>query len=134
MDKHSFLDSPGLAVYHLVNNVKLVGVHGVSCGGTVEVYGGGGLEMFLNSFPQGSARFTNVGTGAVDVWALVLIDDTCLVGFGVLILGVAQGYSEGIGPLEVDLDPSSFAQFLKLLCCIRDVGDHYGCFVVAVVG
>ena len=63
MDKHSFLDGPGLAVYLLVDNVKLVGVHGVSCGGAVKVYGGGGLKMFLDSFPQGSARFPNVGTG-----------------------------------------------------------------------
>ena len=52
MDKHSFLDCPGLAVYFLVNNVKLVGVHWVSGGSTVEVYGGGGLEMFLNPVPR----------------------------------------------------------------------------------
>ena len=51
MDKHSFLDGPGLAVHLLMSNVKLVGVQGVSCGGTVKVYGGGGLEMFPNSFP-----------------------------------------------------------------------------------
>ena len=37
--KHSFLDSPGLAVYFLGNNVKLTEVHGVSCGGVVEMYG-----------------------------------------------------------------------------------------------
>ena len=52
MDKHSFLDGPGLAVHLLMSNVKLVGVQGVSCGGTVKVYGGGGLEMFPNSFPR----------------------------------------------------------------------------------
>ena len=45
--------------------------------------------MFLNSFPQGSARLPNVGAGAIDVWALVLVDDPCLIGFGVLVLGVA---------------------------------------------
>ena len=45
--------------------------------------------MLLNSFPQGSARFPYVGTGAVDVWALVLVDDPCLIGFGVLVLWVA---------------------------------------------
>ena len=62
-DKHGFLNGPGLAVYFLVDNVKLVGVHGVSCGGAVNMYGGGGLEMFLNPFSQGPARFPNVGTG-----------------------------------------------------------------------
>ena len=109
MDKHGFLNGPGLAVYLLVNNVKLVGVHGVSYGGAVEMYGGGGFEMFLNPFPQGPARFPNVGTGAVDVWALVLVNDACLVGFGILVLGVAQGCSECVGPLEVDLNTPSFA-------------------------
>ena len=90
--------------------------------------------MFLDPFSQGSARFPNVGTGAVDVWVLVLVYDTCLVGFGILVLGVAQGCPECVGPLEVDLDTSSFAQFLKLVSCFGDVGDHYGGFVVAVVG
>ena len=89
MDEHNLLDGPGLAVYLFMNNVKLVGVHGMSCGGTVVMYGGRGLKMFLNSFPQGSARLPNVGAGAVDVWALVFVDDACLVGFGVLILGVS---------------------------------------------
>ena len=86
--EHGLLYGPGKAVYLFVNNVELVGVHGMSCGGTVVVYGGGGLEMFLNSFPQGPARLPNVGAGALDVWALVFVDDACLVSFGVLILGV----------------------------------------------
>ena len=51
-DKHSFLDGPGLVVYLLVNNVKLVGVHEVFCGGAVKVYGGGGLKMFLTLSPR----------------------------------------------------------------------------------
>ena len=107
-DKYSFLDGPALAVYLLVNNVKLVGVHGVSCGGAVEMYGG--LEVLLDSFPLGSARFPYVGTGAVDVWTLVLVDDPCLTGLGVLVLGVAQSCSEDVGTLEVDLDASAFTQ------------------------
>ena len=86
--EHGLLYGPGKAVYLFVHNVELVGVHGMSCGGTVVVYGGGGLEMFLNSFPQGPARLPNVGAGALDVWALVFVDDACLVSFGVLILGV----------------------------------------------
>ena len=88
-DEHGFLDGPGLAVYLLVYNVKLVGVHRVSCGGSVEVYGGGGLEMFLDSFPQGSARFTNLGAGAIYVGALALVDNACLTGFGILILWIS---------------------------------------------
>ena len=51
MDEHSLLDGPGMAVNLLVHYVELVGVHRVSCGGTVEVYGGGGFEVFLDSVP-----------------------------------------------------------------------------------
>ena len=68
------------------------------------------------------------------MWALVLVYYSCLVGFGVLVLGVAQSCSKGVGPLEVDLDTSSFVKFLELVCCVGDVGDHYGGFVVGVVG
>ena len=88
MYEHSLLDSPGKTVYFFVHNVEFLGVHGMSCGGTVVVYGGGGLEMFLDSFPQGSARLLNVGAGTLDVWALVFVDDACLVGFGVFVLRV----------------------------------------------
>ena len=49
MDEHSLLDGPEMAVDFLVHYVELVGVHGVSCGGTVEVYRAGGFEMFLDS-------------------------------------------------------------------------------------
>ena len=48
-DEHSLLDGPGVAVDFFVYYVELVGVHGMSCGGTVEVYGGRGFEVFLNS-------------------------------------------------------------------------------------
>ena len=58
--EHGLLDGPGKAVYLFVYNVKLVGVHGMSCGGAVVVYGGRGLEMFLNSFPQGYNSSTAV--------------------------------------------------------------------------
>ena len=109
MDKHGFLNDPGLAVYFLVDNIELFGVHGVSCGGAVKMYRGGGLEMFLDPFPQGPARFPNVETGAVEVWALILANVACLVGFGIPILGVVQGCPGGVGPLEVDLKTSSFA-------------------------
>ena len=71
--------------------------------------GEGALKCSLTLSPQGPARFPNVGTGAVDVWSLILVNDACLVGFGILVLGVAQGCSECVGPLEVDLNTSSFA-------------------------
>ena len=90
--------------------------------------------MLLNPFTQGPARFPYVGTGAVDVGALILVNDACLVGFGVLVLGIAQSCPEGVGPLEVDLDTSSFAKFLEFVCCFGNVGDYYGGLVVAVVG
>ena len=132
-DEHGFLNSPGLPVYFFVDNAELVGIYGVSCGSAVKMHGGGGLEMFLNPFTQGPARFPYIGTGAVDVGALILVNDACLVGFGVLVLGIAQSCPEGVGPLEVDLDTSSL-QFLEFVCCFGNVGDYYGGLVVAVVG
>ena len=90
--------------------------------------------MFFDPFSQGSARFPYVGAGVVDVSALVFVYYSCLVCFGVLVLGVAQSCSKGVGPLEVDLDTSSFAKFLELVCYVGDVGDHYGGFVAGVVG
>ena len=54
-DEHSLLDGPGMAVDFFVHYVELVGVHGVSCGGTVEMYRGEGFEMFLDSVPYSSA-------------------------------------------------------------------------------
>ena len=50
-DEHSLLDGHGMADNLLVHYVELVGVHRVSCGGTVEVYGGGDFEVFLDSVP-----------------------------------------------------------------------------------
>ena len=44
-----------MAVDFLVHYVELVGVHGVSYGGTVEVYRGGGFEVFLDSVTLSSA-------------------------------------------------------------------------------
>ena len=49
MDEHGFLDCSGLAVDFLMYYVELVGIHGMVCGGTVLVYGGRGLEVFLDS-------------------------------------------------------------------------------------
>ena len=49
MNEHGFLNGPGLAVNFLVYYTELVGVHGMACGGTVLVYGGRGLEVFLDS-------------------------------------------------------------------------------------
>ena len=89
-DEHCFLDGPRLHVNFLMYNAELVGVHWMSCGGTVEVYGGGGLKMFFNSFPQGSARFSNVRAGEVDVGALVFVDDSCLVGGWIFVFRVAK--------------------------------------------
>ena len=48
-NEHSLLDGPGLAVNFLVYYAELVGVHGMVCGGTVYMYGGRGLEVFLDS-------------------------------------------------------------------------------------
>ena len=52
MYKHSLLDGPELAVNLFVYNVKLVGVHQVSCGGTVKVYGEGVLKCSLTLSPS----------------------------------------------------------------------------------
>ena len=43
------------------------------------------------------------------MWPLVLVDDCCLIGLGVLVLGVSYSCSECVGALEVNLDTSAFA-------------------------
>ena len=135
MDEHSLLDGPELAVCLFVNNVKLVGVHGMSFGGTVVVYGGRGLEMFLNSFPQGSARLPNVGAGAVDMWALVFVDDACLVWFfGSLSLGLPRAVLRVLVPLKWTWIPLLLHSLLNFSAVFVDVGNHYGCFVFVAVG
>ena len=87
-------------VNFLMYNAELVGVHWMSCSGAVEVYGEGGLEMFFNSFPQGSARFTNVRAGAVDVRALVCIYDSCLVGDWIFVFGLPRAVLRVLVPLK----------------------------------
>ena len=64
------------------------------------VDGGGSLEMFLDSFTQGSARFSYVGTGAVYLWAFVVVDDACLIVFRVLVLGLANIVLSVLVPLK----------------------------------
>ena len=67
------------------------------------------------------------------MWALVLVDNSCLVGFRVLVPWVSKGCTEGVGAPEVNLDTSAFAQSFEFFCCFRDVGDHYSCFVVVAI-
>ena len=55
VDEHGLLDGPRMAVDFLVHYVELVGVHGMSSGGAMVVYGGGGFEVFLYAFTQRSA-------------------------------------------------------------------------------
>ena len=55
MDEHGLLDGPELAVHFLVYYVQLVGIQGMACGGTVLVYGGRGLEVFLDPVTKCSA-------------------------------------------------------------------------------
>ena len=54
-DEHGLLDGPRLAVHFLVYYVELVGIRGMTCGGTVLVYGGRGLEVFLDPVTKCSA-------------------------------------------------------------------------------
>ena len=53
--KHGLLDGPRVAVNLLLHYMELVGVHGMSCGDTVVVYRGRGLEVFLDSVNLRSA-------------------------------------------------------------------------------
>ena len=55
VDEHGLFDGPGMAVNFFVYYVELFWVHWMSCSGTVLVDGGGGLEMFLDPFSQGSS-------------------------------------------------------------------------------
>ena len=108
-DEHCFLDGPRLHVNFLMYNVELVGVHWMSCGGAVEVYGGGDFKMFFNPFPQGSAIFPNVRAGAVDVRALVFVDDSCLVGVRIFVFRIAKSCPWGVGALKMYLDAFALA-------------------------
>ena len=81
-DEHGLLDGPGMAVNFLVHYAELVGLHGMSCGSAVVVYGGGGFEVFLYPFTQRSAWLFYVCTGAVYVGALVMVNNLCLVVWG----------------------------------------------------
>ena len=52
--------------------------------------GEGVLKCSLTLSPLGSARFSNVRAGAVDVRALVFVDDSCLVGGWIFVFRVAK--------------------------------------------
>ena len=68
----------------------------------------------------------------MDVWALVLVYNPCLVGFGVFVFRVAQCCSECVCAFEMYLDPSSLAYLLEFVSCVGDVGDNYGGLVVVI--
>ena len=115
-----------------MNNAELVGIHGVSCGVAVVVYWGRGLEMFLYSFPQGSARLPNVGAGAVYVWALELVDDPVWQDLGSLSLGLPRAVLRVLVPLKWTWIPLLCIVFWisQLFCWCKE---HYGCFVFVIV-
>ena len=52
VDEHGLLDCTGMAVNILVHYVELVGVHGMSCGGAVVVYGEGALKCSFTLSPK----------------------------------------------------------------------------------
>ena len=73
------------------------------------------------------------------MWALVMVNDSCLFCFMVFILGVDKGSPEGVGTLEMYLNVSSFAQSSEFVCSVGDVGNNNGgseltAVVLVVVG
>ena len=60
------------------------------------------------------------------MWALVMVNDSCLFCFVVLILGVDKGSPEGVGTLEMYLNVSSFAQSFEFVSSVGDVGNNNG--------
>ena len=73
------------------------------------------------------------------MWALVMVNDSCLFCFVVLILGVDKGSPEGLGTLEMYLNVSSFAQSFEFVSSVGDVGSNNGgseliAVVLVVVG
>ena len=55
-----------------------------------------------------------------------MVDDACLVGFGILVLGVAQCCPEGVEAFKMYLYSFPFAHFFELFTCIGYVGYYYG--------
>ena len=58
-----------------MNYVETVRVQWISCMVAVCVDRGKGLKVFTDSIPQCPACFTYVCLRAVEVWALVMVDD-----------------------------------------------------------
>ena len=98
--EHGFLDGPGMVVNFLVYYTILLWVHGVSCGGAMQVNGGRCLEMFLDPFSQWSAWFPYVSTGAVYVGTFVVVDDPCLAVLGSLSLWLPNNVLSVLVPLK----------------------------------
>ena len=71
--------------------------------------GEGAFKCSLTLSPSDLPDSPNVAAGTMDMWALVLIDDSCLFSFGILVLVVAQCCPKCISTFEMYLYPSSFA-------------------------
>ena len=54
------------------------------------------------------------------MWALVLVYDPCLVGFGIFVFGVAQSCSKSVGPLEVDGGSHSCTLCLLIILTLEE--------------
>ena len=67
------------------------------------------------------------------MWALVMVNDSCLFCFVVLILGVDKGSPEGVGTPEMYLNVSSFAQSFEFVSSVGDVGNNNGGSELVVV-
>ena len=64
-----------------------------------------------------------------------MIDDSCLFGFMVLVLGVNQGYPKSVCTFEVHLYVLPFVKSVEPVSSVWDVGDNNcgSVFVVAVL-
>ena len=89
--------------------------------------------MFLASVSKCPARLTNIFFWAVDLWALVFINDPTFLEFVVFVLGGHEHRFYGVCPFEVYLYALFVADFPELFSQTLYVRNHNGNVPLLVV-
>ena len=82
--------------------------------------------MFLKSVSKSPVRFTNMFFWAVDMWALVLVNDSTFLKFVVFVIRDHEKLLYGVSPFEVYMYALFVAGFLELFYKTLYVWDHHG--------
>ena len=61
------------------------------------------FQMFLESVPKFPSRFTYIFLRTVDVWSLVLVNNTTFLKFAVFVLWWYEKWLDGVGSFEMSL-------------------------------